>query len=561
MLQPTSKAKSAISLLENNGADNLKLRQQHEMELLSLQHEIRSKNTKIKQLQSKYDQLENNFKYILTNHKELIGRLAELEGDLKEERERSSEYQNKIQLQQIEITKLSDSEERNGKLRQEIESLKKINKNLQDTLMDTEKLKEKKQNKQYETIIEQLKQEIKQWNDKFSEQYIKYNKIVSKYKVQETQLESLMEKKEKKSVPCQTMPQPLLDAEAQTTPQQKPITYSQSVQTNIEIKEVKKEIPPVKVEWVAKTPFVREVEIETASEEIPIVRMPVQKPKKKEAPPTKPKQETKQEVPKEIREIIEAQHRKQLEAEKENDKPRSVTISQRDVPKEKKQVRVSFVQSHSENQCTVRFTNIRQNTNHFFKEWGTLPFFLSVDFFKHETQLSNMTYGVTTELAFERVFEFENNSLFLYYLANGSILVQLTIAHSIDNCEVIGQSEIKLSEFIKEGTNCLKGTTTLFGKANKTQMATLDFEITLKDPIPKIVSNFRSSDTFELFTDKFVSTPTISDHNNSRYAQYEEGDEDTSSDVRKSVSENDDQHESYLDEELLNQQLEHGDSF
>ncbi|EFC50827.1 predicted protein [Naegleria gruberi] len=540
-------------------ADDIKLRQQHEMELLSLQHEIRSKNTKIKQLQSKYDQLENNFKFILDNHKELINRLGELERDLKDERERSSELQNKIQLQQIEITKLSDSEEKNKKLRQEIESLRKVNKNLQDTLLDTEKLKEKKQNKKYETLIEQLKQEIKQWNDKFSEQHVKYTKIVAKYKNQETQLETMMEKKEKKSVPTQTNSILTISAEVQTLIEKKPASYAQSVQVNIE-PEVKREVkpPPPIMDWKPPVqiykeiePFVDVVKSNYKPEVIIIEKPTLRKPPIIEKPIYEELVLPKQEPPKE-----KPQTKPEPKYIPEDEGDRMVTILHKDLP-QPREIKVNFVQTHSENQCQFKLFNTRPNMTHFSKEWSNLPFFLSVDFFKHETQLSGMTYGITNELAFEKLFEFENNTLFMYYIANGYILVQLTIAHSIDNCEVVGQVEIPLAGFIKDGkSNVIKGTANIIGKANKTIMATIDYEIRLKDPIANVIANFKSENVLSLFSDQYLPSQPITDHtNNNRYSQY-----DTQATTIESTDFDNGQ-TSYLDEELLNQQMGTGESF
>lgn len=60
--------------------------QQREMELLSLQHEIRDKTSHIQLLQSKYDQLELNFKQIIKNHKTLLSHLEEIKRELEEVR-------------------------------------------------------------------------------------------------------------------------------------------------------------------------------------------------------------------------------------------------------------------------------------------------------------------------------------------------------------------------------------------------------------------------------------------------------------------------------------------
>ncbi|KAF0983791.1 hypothetical protein FDP41_007706 [Naegleria fowleri] len=574
---------------------DLKSKQEHEMEMLSLQHELRSKNAKIKQLQSKYDQTENNFKYILNNHKELINRLAEIERDLKEERDRNSELQNKIQLQQIEIAKLSDSEEKNKKLRQEIESLKKVNKNLQDTLLDTEKLKEKKQNKKYETIIEQLKQEIKQWNDKFSEQHTKYTKIVSKYKIQEAQLESLMEKKEKRTIPTQTTTIQTLDADVQTIAVSKPLTYHQSAQVNIiQPEPPKKEYKPPVIDWRPPVQIIKDEEPvidvvkSTYKPEVIIIEKPTlisagsqqiahTPPRIKPAEVVRKEESPKMPPPiEQVAMSILPQKAPRNEKSKEappvvtttvQPKQKTLETSEEDMP-QPKEIKVSFTEPHSDNRCTVRLFNVIPNLTYFFKEWGNLPFFLSVDFFKHETQLSNMTNGVSNELAFERVFEFENNPLFLYYVANGSIVVQLTLVHSIDNCEVIGQGEIYLSSFIKDGfNNTLKGTITLYGKANKTQMATVDYEIKLKDSISRIVSPFKSEELIKLFSDKtFVASAPITDHTKNRSKIQEASSVESSqiaelndSNIQSDEPLENDQHASYLDEELLNQQLEMGD--
>ncbi|KAG2393617.1 hypothetical protein C9374_007148 [Naegleria lovaniensis] len=571
---------------------DLKSKQEHEMEMLSLQHELRSKNAKIKQLQSKYDQTENNFKYILNNHKELINRLSEIERDLKEERERNSDLQNKIQLQQIEIAKLSDSEEKNKKLRQEIESLKKVNKNLQDTLLDTEKLKEKKQNKKYETIIEQLKQEIKQWNDKFSEQHTKYTKIVSKYKIQEAQMESLMEKKEKRSVPTQTTTTQILDADVQTIAVSKPLCYHQAVQVNIiQPEPPKKEYKPPVIDWRPPVQIIKDEEPmidvvkSTYKPEVIIIEKPTlistgsQQQVTHKPPSIKPaevfRREESPKMPPPIEQVVLPQ---KAPSEKEKSREASPVVVQ---PKQDasealpqpKEIKVSFTEPHSENRCTVRLFNIIPNLTYFFKEWENLPFFLSVDFFKHETQLSNLTNGVSNELMFERIFEFENNQLFLYYLANGSIVVQLTLVHSIDNCEVIGQGEIYLSNLIKDGfNNLVKGTITLYGKANKTQMATVDYEIQLKDSISRIVSPYKSEELMKLFSDKIVAPSPITDHTKSQNrlkiqealtsGEFSNIGAMNDSNIQSSIGDetlDNDQHASYLDEELLSQQVEVGD--
>lgn len=58
----------------------------NEMELLSLQHEIRDKNTHIEILQQKYNQLESNFKEILGNHRQLLGHLENQKQQIKKVR-------------------------------------------------------------------------------------------------------------------------------------------------------------------------------------------------------------------------------------------------------------------------------------------------------------------------------------------------------------------------------------------------------------------------------------------------------------------------------------------
>jgi predicted nucleic acid-binding Zn-ribbon protein len=64
--------------------EQTKAKQQDEMELLSLQRELRIRNREYVAIQSKYDQLFNHFKNIRDNHKTLLTHLEELKQQIEE---------------------------------------------------------------------------------------------------------------------------------------------------------------------------------------------------------------------------------------------------------------------------------------------------------------------------------------------------------------------------------------------------------------------------------------------------------------------------------------------
>lgn len=82
--------------------------QREQMELLSLQSELRQKTSKLKTLQAKYDHLEKNFKHILENHKIIIGQLETYKQEIEVEKTKNIEMENQLQLARIENAKILD---------------------------------------------------------------------------------------------------------------------------------------------------------------------------------------------------------------------------------------------------------------------------------------------------------------------------------------------------------------------------------------------------------------------------------------------------------------------
>ena len=82
--------------------------QREQMELLSLQSELRQKTSKLKTLQAKYDHLEKNFKHILENHKIIIGQLETYKQEMEVEKTKNIEMENQLQLARIENAKILD---------------------------------------------------------------------------------------------------------------------------------------------------------------------------------------------------------------------------------------------------------------------------------------------------------------------------------------------------------------------------------------------------------------------------------------------------------------------
>ncbi|KAL9648962.1 hypothetical protein ABK040_008342 [Willaertia magna] len=488
------------AFMKNQAISLLKHQQQYEMELLSLQQEIRQKNVKIKELQAKYIQLEDNFKYILNNHKELINKLSEQERELREERERSNDLQNSIQLQQIEMAKIQDSEEKNKKQQLEIESLKKVNKSLQETLLDTEKFKEKKQNKKYETIIEQLKSEIRQWSEKLIEQQAKYSKLSAKFKLQESQLEQFAKKMERKNVSVQTLEIPKVNAQIQT----KVSTFEDYNKTDeaVQVDLIKNLVSKTNsgVAYGSNVVIERRTEkktkidlnnLKSIVEEIParIDTLMLNMPKLIEQQPT-----TK------VVTIIEQPQPPVVPVVINNSKNNTFKIQ---FTKEK-------------NECNIKLYNIKTTTD-LPKEYLNLPYFLSVDFFNNETQLSSLNYGFNnteegnSEVLFDKPFEFDNSNVLVYYLINGFIIVKLLVSHSNENYEVIGQGEVLLRDLMKEQKK-MKGVLELIKENNsdssetvvdnsseirKVVIAEIKFEVELKESLANCILNYNESEVVD----------------------------------------------------------------
>jgi chromosome segregation ATPase len=82
---PPTSSKIALQY-QTQVAEQSKARQQDEMELLSLQRELRDKNREYRVMQSKYEQLNTHFKYIRDNHRTLLSHLEELKQQIEEVR-------------------------------------------------------------------------------------------------------------------------------------------------------------------------------------------------------------------------------------------------------------------------------------------------------------------------------------------------------------------------------------------------------------------------------------------------------------------------------------------
>lgn len=59
-----------------------------------------------------------------------------------------------------------------------------------------------------------------------------------------------------------------------------------------------------------------------------------------------------------------------------------------------------------------------------------LPVFIAFDFFNYETECTSPKIGTLIDLQFEAKYKIKMNKLFLYYICNRNLKLELNIAHA-----------------------------------------------------------------------------------------------------------------------------------
>lgn len=145
--------------------------QQREMELLSLQHEIRDKNSQILLLQTKYDKMEENFNYLLQNHKLVLKHLEDLKNQNEQERLKSVKLMRDLQNAQLENTKQRTAKAKIEELTSSVKEQKKVIDSLHEALNQEDRKIELKQREEYDRKISDLNWQIREWSEQSTKQF------------------------------------------------------------------------------------------------------------------------------------------------------------------------------------------------------------------------------------------------------------------------------------------------------------------------------------------------------------------------------------------------------
>lgn len=141
-----------------------------EMELLSLQSEMREKNSQIQILQSKYDQLDENFQHILKNHKMMLKMLTNTKQKLEAERKMRIEKESLLEEERLKTITMKGELSSYSNLQREIETLRAMNEKLSGALLQEKKQFETPQLLKMENQINTLKQKLKEAGDVIQKQ-------------------------------------------------------------------------------------------------------------------------------------------------------------------------------------------------------------------------------------------------------------------------------------------------------------------------------------------------------------------------------------------------------
>ncbi len=101
------------------------------------------------------------------------------------------------------------------------------------------------------------------------------------------------------------------------------------------------------------------------------------------------------------------------------------------------------------NMCELTIGTLKVKTGSFPYD-NLVPLFVSVDFFEHETQATHIvTPGTSPSLYFNDSFMFEvvMNDLFLYYLQNCDLVLELNMANG-QEYELLGSAKVPLKELL-----------------------------------------------------------------------------------------------------------------
>ena len=105
--------------------------QKEEIELLSLQHEIRTKNVHLQTLKAKYHTLEQNFKAVILNHKAMLQPLSDVKDQMQAERETNASLQKENQKLVLRNQMVQQQKSRKQELIDQVKALKTCNQKLE----------------------------------------------------------------------------------------------------------------------------------------------------------------------------------------------------------------------------------------------------------------------------------------------------------------------------------------------------------------------------------------------------------------------------------------------
>lgn len=173
--------------MTSRGTQLLPQKHQSELEVLSLQHEIRDKHQQIRKISLRYNQLETQFKSILQNHQAMLNHLQDLKLQIENERERNRNLSKENQKVQLELLAIQTTNGKIEEYKEEIVALKRMNANLEQAMLEQKNMKESKQIAEYKNKIKILKEEYSKIESTSRKQFEKYEaseKIIAAQKEQ-----------------------------------------------------------------------------------------------------------------------------------------------------------------------------------------------------------------------------------------------------------------------------------------------------------------------------------------------------------------------------------------
>ncbi|KAL0490039.1 hypothetical protein AKO1_009365 [Acrasis kona] len=443
-------ANDHVSILQQQLFDTQKKHQQDDMELMSLQREIREKNKEYRTIQLKYDQLKNAFQQVKENQATILSHLEDLKNEIEEERSKNVELSDQLQLAQVENAKIHDAKIKNEEQQKEIVLLKEVKKSLEKALMDDKKSSDSRTVKKYEQQIEILNEEIRKWNETSKKQYSENKQVSTKLQVANTRIEALIKENN------DTKSQSLLHEE-RVRKLEKQIEMS-----NLMMESVKKK-----------------KELKHTTDQFTQTDRVIEKVKEQQAPP--PRQEVE-------RKIV--------------PKPSTAaTVEKKLEPKSKFALKsdVHFLQD--KNICEVTIDTLVLKSD-FVSQNNLAPLFFSVDFFEHDTQatiivepnLNHNNFSSAPSIRFGNALRFEvvMNEMFLYYLQNGELLLELNVTRGQD-FDVVGRSSIPLTDLVTQEQPIKAFAVVVSSKNENVVIGTVNYLISMDVPILKCVKQDKSA--------------------------------------------------------------------